>query len=59
MNDNIILFAYIAGAIAFTILSLTALIGIDGIREMWRKDIRTAQTTTITIFTKLTIKRHE
>ena len=40
MNDNIILFAYIAGAIAFTILSLTALIGIDGIREMWRKDIK-------------------
>lgn len=40
MNDNLILLACIAGAIAFTILILTIVVGLDGIRDMWRKDIK-------------------
>lgn len=40
MSDNLILLACIAGAIGFTILLIAGIIGFDGIREMWRKDIK-------------------
>lgn len=40
MNDNLILLTCISGAIGFTILFIAGIIGFDGIREMWRKDIK-------------------